>query len=140
VNLRDELLTIREQHGKLTPQLVLETARLEDHPLHSRFEWADDLAAERWRLEQAHQLIRSVRIVIRKGAPNEDVTVREFHAVRSETTNEYVYETAETIAADPFMSQIVLRDMERRWRQLHERYGHFEEFIRMVAGDIEKAA
>lgn len=33
----------------------------------------------------------------------------------------------------------VLREMEREWRQLQSRYGHFQEFVDMVRGDVEAA-
>lgn len=47
-----------ENRGLLLPEAVVEAARDEDSPLHSRFEWDDSKAAEAHRLWQARQLIR----------------------------------------------------------------------------------
>lgn len=51
-----------EKGGELTPKAVLDTARSREHPLHPHFEWNDTLAAESYRLDQARNLIRIVRV------------------------------------------------------------------------------
>lgn len=134
--LRDQLAMIHQAHGKLTPHLVLETARDPQHPLHSRFEWNDSLAAERYRLAQAHELIRSVRVVYR--STQGERSVRAFQAVRAPTG--YVYEPAEKVLRDPFTTQLILNEMRREWEQLRARYEDFKEFAEMVRADINEAA
>lgn len=47
----------------LTAQTFLERARDDSSPLHSLFEWDDAAAAEKFRLDQAGQYIRCIRIV-----------------------------------------------------------------------------
>lgn len=134
--LRDQLQTIYDQLGELTPKIVVDEARPADHPLHGRFEWADDVAAERWRQQQAHELIRSVRIVYREPeAGQPERTVRAFHAVRSERG--FTYEPAQKVADDPFKRRLVLADMEREWRALYRRYREFAEFTDMVRADLD---
>lgn len=49
-------------HG-IRPEDVVEAARDKKHPLHSRFDWNDKIAGHKWRLQQARQLINSVRVV-----------------------------------------------------------------------------
>lgn len=134
MNLRDALLEVRAQAGKLTPLTVLDAARDPKHPLHSRFEWDDSVAAEAYRREQAHQLIQVVNLNYRTG-DGTTKTIRAFHAVRTET--EYVYEPAEAVVADEFQRQLVLRDMERDWKTLKKRYQNFREFWTLVEGDAE---
>jgi len=142
VSLRDQLLDIREKHGRLVPDLVVQEAEPVDHPLHDRFEWDDTVAGPAYRRVQAHELIRSVRVVYR---PADDVspdrTVRAFHAVRAESGG-YVYETAEEIAADPVAAVLLLRDMEREWQTLKRRFERFAEFREMIRRDMgdDKAA
>lgn len=58
------LQEIERANGALTPQAVVDAARCRSHPLHSCFEWDDKIAGEKYRLEQARALIRSVRVVI----------------------------------------------------------------------------
>lgn len=143
MSLRDQLEAVRNEYGKLTPTVVVEAARPADHPLHDRFEWDDAVAGESWRRRQAHELIRSVRVTYRPSSDVEDeASVRAFHAVRQEGEGEfeYVYEPAEEVASDPFLRELVLRDMERDWQQLKRRYGHFAEFVAMIASDISDEA
>lgn len=135
---RDVLLSIREEHGRLTPRIVLEEARAAEHPLHSRFEWDDAIAGDKYRLAQAHDLITALKV---KYAPADDAKPerlgRAFHAVRdAEGPEPYRYEPAETVAADPLMTKLVLADMEREWRALFHRYKQFSEFAVLVRGDL----
>jgi hypothetical protein len=139
VSLREQLLDIYEQHQMLTPALVVDEARRSTHPLHDRFEWNNNIAGEAWRRAQAHELIRLARVVVQPASDTEpERSVRAFHAVREEhaENNGYIYEPAERIAEDPFLRQIVLRDMERDWQALRKRYEEFSEFLTMIRTDI----
>lgn len=139
MSLRDHLQDIYDQHGALTPALVVEQARPKSHPLHDRFEWDNRAAGEAWRRQQAHELIRSVKVVYREATDSDPAEhVRAWHAVRGEEGHSY--EPAEKVAGDPFLSALVLKDMEREWKQLHRRYGHFAEFVALVRGDTEQVA
>lgn len=137
-DLRSELLAIRSEYGQLTPANVVEAARAEDHPLHHRFEWDDSAAAEKYRLSQARQLIRVVRETYtdRGGRPAD---VRTFHAIpRAE--GGMAYEPLDEIVKDDLTSQVLLRSMEREWRQLKARYERFAEFRTLVLGDLGETA
>lgn len=137
MSLRDQLQNIYNQHGQLTPALVVEEARDEQHPLHDRFEWNDATAGEAWRRQQAHELIRSVKVVYREAdEANPEKSVRAFHAMRSDKG--HVYEPVEQIVNDDFARRLLLQDMEREWHALHRRYKHFEEFAAMVRRDVGK--
>jgi hypothetical protein len=135
MSLREQLQAIYDSHKMLTPDLVLAEARVPSHPLHERFEWDDTVAAERWRLEQAHELIRSVRVVYQEGAdgkPPKDV--RAWQAVRDERG--HVYEPADRVATDPLLRKMVLADMERDWRTLKQRYENFQEFWQLLREEV----
>lgn len=66
-DVKTALLSL-ERDGRLLPADVVEAARDPASPLHSHFEWNDSAAAEKYRLDQARTLIRSVKI---------EVTVRD---------------------------------------------------------------
>jgi hypothetical protein len=51
----------------LTPSAVVTEARDPEHPWHSEFVWANGLAADKYRLEQARRLIAQVRITVQQG-------------------------------------------------------------------------
>ena len=48
----------------LTPETLLEVSSDKTCPLHDEFEWRDDVAAQKYRLQQAANLIRCITIVV----------------------------------------------------------------------------
>lgn len=138
-DLRGELLSVREAHGKLTPQLVVDVARDPAHPLHSRFEWNDAVAGEAWRRQQAHELIRKAKVVYREADESgPEKSVRAFVAVRAQ--DGHVFDPVEEIADDPLRRKMALADMEREWKALFRRYEEFGEFLAMVRRDVTDEA
>lgn len=137
MSLRDQLSDIHQRYGQLTPQIVVDEARPKSHPLHGRFEWDDRVGGEAYRRIQAQELIRSVRVVYQPATDvDPEKSVRAFQAVKS--AEGFVYEPSEKVAADPFLSQLVLNDMERDWKALKRRYETFAEFWQMVRGDAQQ--
>jgi hypothetical protein len=61
---KQAIISLESKQGKLTPQQVLEAARDEESPLHRFFEWDDSTAAEAYRVEQARDLIKKVKVII----------------------------------------------------------------------------
>lgn len=55
----------------LTPETLLAVSRDESSPLHNDFEWRDDVAAHKYRLQQAADLIRCITIVIDSNDANQ---------------------------------------------------------------------
>lgn len=139
MSLRDCLQEIYDRRGILTPSIVLEEARNPSHSLHSRFEWDDTKAAESWRREQAHTLIRTVQIIYRPASERDSAkTVRAWQAVRTDRGHEF--KPSEEVSTDPFLRQMVLSEMAREWQSLKRRYDGFTEFAEMIREDLEKKA
>lgn len=67
-----------EKAGHLSAKNLLDVSRPEDAPLHDSFEWDDSVAAERYREDQAREIIRSIVIVPEKANP-----VRGFFKIES---------------------------------------------------------
>ena len=88
---------------------VVDVARDPKHPLHPRFEWDDSIAAEKWRLEQAGQLLR----VTFRPDPAKPRDLRAFVAIKGEDSPTSDYKPLEEVAADPFASELLLRQMKR---------------------------
>lgn len=60
-----ELAALEDEHGCLTPEAVVHyAAGHTDSALHEMFDWDDQDAAHKWRIEQARELIRSYRVVM----------------------------------------------------------------------------
>lgn len=63
--LEARLEKIRLQNGGvLTPDAVVKDAKNRNSPLHEHFEWDDTKAAYQYRLDQARELIRKVRVEV----------------------------------------------------------------------------
>lgn len=138
-DLRAQLQHIYTQHGRLTPQILVGVARDTRHDLHSRFEWDDEVAGEAYRLVQAGALIRSVRVVYREATATEPSrTVRAFHSVPTDDGREY--RSVEEIARDDFSRQVLIREMQRAWKDMKRRYSDFEEFWALVRAEAEAGA
>lgn len=134
-NLRAIMDEIREEHGRLTPPIVLAVASDPTHPLHHRFEWDDTVAGERYRLQQAHGLITEVRVEYRAASGSVEA-VRAFHAIRAADRSEYDYQPIEDVMSDPLRRKILMADMKRQIDELVARYERIDEFwqsLRKVA-------
>lgn len=134
--LRDHLQAIRDERGSLTAALIVDAARSPEHPLHSRFEWDDSTAAEKWRLEQASQLLRVVKLPPDPTRPGD---LRAFVAIKGTDTHRAEYVPTEEAMADPFLSRLVLSSMNREWRVMKKRYGHMAEFAELILTDLKEA-
>lgn len=142
MTLREALEDIRQRHTVLTPALVVQEARAAKTEagwlLHERLEWRDNRAAEAYRLQQARELIRSVRVVYAEATETQsERSVRAFHSVGD--ADGYRFEPVQQVVEDPLVRQIVLRDMEREWKALHRRWAEFEEFTQVVTQTLKVA-
>ena len=54
---------IINEEGTVTPKKLVDVSRPKDAPLHDEFEWNDDVAAEKYREEQARQIIKNIVII-----------------------------------------------------------------------------
>lgn len=76
--VKARLAMLENERGQLTPTIVVEDAKRKESPLHDLFDWNVKEAAEKWWLEQARTIIRSVKVVI----TDEHITVKTPHYVR----------------------------------------------------------
>lgn len=129
-------MAVREEYGTLTPSNVVDAARPDDHPLHSRFEWDDSIAGEQWRAAQAAELIRSVRVVF-TSAKGEEVSVREFHSIVRD--GQPVYQPTRDVVADELSTQSLLRDLKRDLERMRHRYSHLREYIDLLRAELSAA-
>jgi hypothetical protein len=137
-DLRSELTGIYQQHGELTPQIVVDEARQEDAPLHGRFEWDDSIAGEKYRLEQAARLIRTVRIEYSSPQSDEKRFIRAFSSLyESGEPERQGYAPTEEVLENPITRKILLGNMQRDINQLKKRYGHLAEFADMMRRAID---
>ena len=96
-----EVCTKLEQSSGLTAEKLLDASRPEDAPLHGEFEWRDEIAAEKYRLQQAGTIIRALVIV-----PEEPETpeVRAFFNLAPTDNGKRHYMATSTIFRDSELS------------------------------------
>ena len=95
------------QGQPLTPESVVQTAADPDHVLHDSFEWDDGAAGHNYRMWQARQLIRGVKIVTPEGQKTSRFVSVKMGARRQ-------YEDIRVVVKDIDKWQAVLTDMAQR--------------------------
>jgi len=121
-----EKLARLEAHGRLTPEAVLQDARVDTSPLHPFFEWDDAKAAERHRLEQAGHLIRCVTVVIEPKEPDEARTIRAFVPISAPDNTRSFVPTMKALSDADLRRQVLaqahseLGAVAKKYRELKE--------------------
>lgn len=138
----NELQKIYDENGELTAPLVLSEAASPSSPLHRHFEWDDSVAGQKYRLEQARDLIRSVRIEVLDDSPSGPRRVRAYLNAVDESGRSY-RRTEDVVANDRLRSD-VMASWEREINALKARNKLFaaiyDEWITAEHAKITKAA
>ena len=104
----EELQRIQQEHGEITPPLVVDEARPTESPIHEVFEWDDYLAAEQHRQHQARTLIKSIEVIKPEGD-----TEPVFIHIQSEKA----YLPAKTVIQNADLYQSAREAAEKRLRE-----------------------
>lgn len=111
---------ITKRDGQVTPSALLDASRDDSAPLHGCFEWDDSIAAERYRLHQARQMIANVRIV-----QSTDTAERDRAFVSAPKKNVYV--TLESALGDEEMRKHLLKQAKEDARVFLAKYRRLTE-------------
>lgn len=127
MSTKEALRAILARDGKIDPEVVVKEATPEDSPLHNHFEWDQDAAAEAYRLQQAEQLIRRVKVTITK-PDNQNTVVRAFVNVRKKETDKkgFYIDTQEALKNEFYREQ-VLKSAVREAKSFHDKYQGLDE-------------
>lgn len=72
----ETLERIEAEHGEVSKELFLDVSRPDDSPTHALFEWNDEKAAEKYRLQQSGRYIRDLKVtVIRQESKTKEMSV-----------------------------------------------------------------
>ena len=127
-----EMESIRIEKGQLTAGLLLEKARDGSNILHSAFEWRDGVAAEKYRLGQARQMIKSIEIVY-EDLPVEETTVKYWHIVKEEEEPTKSYVPKDQALADPEMRAKMVLGAYKELRNFRKKYKELDELAQFHA-------
>lgn len=127
-----ELENIRLAHnGRLETGDVVSAARDKASVLHDHFEWDDVAAAEKFRLEQAGYLIRSIEVIVEEG----DVAnpIRAFVSVTRDSDRSYT-SIQHAMSDDELRQQVIAQAWSEleAWRQRHAELIEFAAIFSVV--------
>ena len=133
-------IILREQwhrRGRLIAEDLVAEAADPSHPMHGRFEWDNNVAGHQYRLVQARQIIRAVRI---RTAPDAPKDLREWWALREDNEPKAHYEPIDAIMADPLAQRLLLAQAERDLRTFESRYQHLREYRELLMAALGSAS
>ena len=124
----EELDRIRTHHnGNLDPEHIVEASRAPDAPLHNAFEWDDAVAAGKYRVDQAADLIRWITFT-EEGSPGA-APIRAFVSI--ERNKERTYVSTVDAMADPDLRRQVIASAWRELEAWRNRHAELIEFARV---------
>lgn len=120
--------------GRLTPEATVAAAKNRRHPLHKHFEWDDAAAAHAYRLDQARELIRVVRVIEDNNPPR-----YAFLSVRDKDGTAYraVGEVMRSADLQLKVRQQALRDL-RAWERRYSQIADVCELVRLASDRLEE--
>lgn len=138
--IKNELKSIYEQEGNLTPEAVVRKAEDPENPLHPCFTWDDSEAADKWRQEEARILIRSFRVEI---VTSERIFKVPMYVRNYEEEPEQGYKLTEDISDEIMARKTVLRELTTALAHVERAVGISaalgqERMLRNLLSDIER--
>jgi len=127
-----ELARLEKHHGTLTPDIVVESAKDPESPLHGEFEWDKSKAAHAHWLHQARMLIADITYEVEG-----EKTIRAFVNITRDDGREYK-DTRSTMN-DPELRAQVLARLQDEADDFADRASNYKEFAR-VCEEIKNAS
>lgn len=121
---------LQEQYGEVNPETMVENAKSKSNILHKCFEWDDGIAANKYRIIQANDIIRCLVVT-----DSRDGVVTESRAVVSVSYVEGGKKTYQTIGAalkSESARDLLLRQAMRDIDIFSEKYRQLNEIIPVI--------
>ncbi len=122
-----EVESIIEQHGGVTPEMLVAAATKKTSPLRDCFEWNDTVAARGYRLDQARYILRQIEVVIeREDKPA--LRVRAFHYIEDEEQGRRYVTITQARDDRDMWAQVKIRAMAemKQWAEIYKDIKEFE--------------
>lgn len=128
----EELEKLTDADKNLSPEKVVEASRSEDAVLHGEFEWNDETAAEKYRVEQARSLIRNLTVKVIEPESKTPVETRAFVHIAQD------YRPIHTVIKSQTEMEILLATALRDAETFRSKYATLT-FLKPVLNDMEQA-
>lgn len=143
----DSLETLQQGNdGRLTPRIVVESARPIEAALHPIFEWDDARAAELHREDQARHVLSSIRVVQPRTDPKQEKRTIHAYVSLEEIVNgekQRAYVPIARVFNDADLLQQAVQRAADELRAFEDRYADFaaiSQAVRTAREQIEQAA
>lgn len=105
-----EFEKIENENGFISPGLIVQAARSSNSPLQSCFEWDDKIAGEKYRENQAGDMLRKLVIINPTEKPDkEDQIIRAYVNVISPDKNRQYVSIIKALSNDGLRDQVLLQ-------------------------------
>ncbi len=123
----ERLAFIERKKGTLQAEFVVNDAQSSKSPLHRYFDWDDSVAARKWRLEQAQNIIRHIYV---KQIGNREIRkpTRAFVNYREEGETTSQYENILSVMSDDTKRKRLLLKAKQELADWRSRYDDLTEF------------
>jgi len=114
--------------GKCTPDQIVKSASPPSSPIHRYFDWDNTIAASKWRLHQARNMIDCLVTII------DEKPVKAFHSVYIKKERAYV--RVDKIKASKDLWQQVVENAYQEllgWKKRYETYKAFAPVVKAIA-------
>lgn len=118
----DTIAEIEQREGSCHPGSLVREATPETHPCHELFEWDNDKAGHKYRVDQARRVIRSIRIMRFPVAQTP-----AFISVRLPEEGATSYVSAERVVNNRSYREFALNDALKQLVGLRNRYSYLHE-------------
>ncbi len=119
----NELSRIQNVYGKITPEVIVREASDKLSPLHSYFEWDDEKAGHRWRVQQARILLNNIQVKVVSDGEERRISVFEV------TSTSEGYKSIGTFTREDV--EYVKADIRSRLKALNEKMKSYNQFDRV---------
>ncbi len=115
-----EIEGCKNEEGFITPEAVIARAKVANSAIHGCFEWDDKIAASRYRLHQAGELIRNIVTVSVSDSDAGKLAVRAFVNIKG--SSERGYKSITAVVNDPKEYRYLLICAKRELEAFSRKY------------------
>lgn len=120
-------LQLERDNDEVTKETVLSEARRRSSPLHRYFEWDDTTAAEKYRLEQASLILRSITVAVVSGG--EIVQTRLMVNVHGDN-GARVYKSVNAVMANDGECAQLIEEAREDFLKLRAKYDQYRKIFK----------
>lgn len=128
-----ELQRIEQEHGEVTPRILLDESTPEDAVMHPCYEWDDEKAADKYRLWQSRNILSCLTItyVDVERPEAKQIEVRAYQNVSDERNGRFL--NVQTAMAQTSTRETVLMNALKELAMFRKKYADLSELSKVIS-------